>query len=138
MQKYILVKWIDLVQKFTFPCFKELLLYLYHFFVVFWENPLFQTEYKFFDTKWEKYQTFPFVLQIYLIFICYKVTRKLSFLIFKFELFYTGFFKGATKSQWKIIFLPQNKWKHIQHFKLPFLKLNLHFDTWSKYLHVGN
>ena len=34
-------------------------------------------------------QTFPFVLQNYLIFVSYKVTRKLSFLIFKFVRFYT-------------------------------------------------
>ena len=33
-------------------------------------------------------QNFPFVLRNNLTFVCYKVARKLSFLIFKFELFF--------------------------------------------------
>ena len=43
-------------------------------------------------------QIFPFVLRNYLIFVCYKVTRKLSFLIFKYELFYTDFFNINKKN----------------------------------------
>ena len=83
---------IDLVQKFIFPRFIELLLYFYHFYVVCYAFYLMRG---YQNIVWRK----PFVSDKQFhsryeitLFLCYKVTRKLPFLIFKFELFYTDFF----------------------------------------------
>ena len=103
----LIVMLIDLAQKFAFPCFIEFMLYFYHFLNVFYyflfnqrllEHCLGKTlclrQNIFFLTENDKN-----------IFVCYKVTRKLSFLIFKFELFYTDFFNINKKSQQSPLFL---------------------------------
>ena len=94
-----IVMLINLVQKSTFPCFIEFMLYFYHFFIVCYyhlfnqrllehcfEKILYFSQNIYSFTQNDKNITNnPVVLQKYLIFVCYKVSGKFSFSVFKFE-----------------------------------------------------
>ena len=72
-----IVMLINLVQKSTFPCFIEFMLYFYHFFIVCY--------YHLFNQRPLEHCFEKILLQKYLIFVCYKVSGKFSFSVFKFE-----------------------------------------------------